>query len=137
MSDGDWVNLPEGKYCIDGAGQSVESEMGTADFSGETEDMVLYVCRNEDDVGLSDQIDDEEFISSRTFTILVPFATVFIILTIMVHILTWKEQNVHGYTFFFYLVTLLVLYVFVVLGNIRTIIHPDSHPNICAFIGNT
>ncbi|CAL8103784.1 unnamed protein product [Orchesella dallaii] len=119
--DNVWLDPTEGLYCVDGA-------QYLSPFSGDSSDISLFMCVT--DAGPPEP-ERQDYI---LFRILVPFSIVFLVLTIIIYCLTWKEQNVHGYTVFSYLVTLLALYVSIVLSTIQSLAHPFIHRKFCKVI---
>lgn len=126
------MKIPDGKYCVDGAGVPLPSN-ATTQFSGEINDLVLHLCRDAEDLGPEEPTQQQFILNS----ILVPFAIVFILMTIVVYLLTLLEHNHYGWSILSYLVTLLALYVTIVIDNAHSRSFASKYPKICATIGES
>jgi hypothetical protein len=66
------------------------------------------------------------------YLVIIPFATIFIVLTIIVYTLLWNTHNLHGKTLYGYLIAMLGFYIFLFLTRVGLV---PVGSTFCAIVG--
>ncbi|ODM94069.1 putative G-protein coupled receptor Mth-like 1 [Orchesella cincta] len=130
-----WERVPKGVHCVDGA-MNFKAENDTqhefpnnpvlGQFSGDEIDTVMLVCTD----FLEDPDTSLDGMPNLMYVIAMMVASVFLFLTAVVYLILWRRQNVHGWTFLGYVLSLLLTFVFLSLAHLMSVGGYD-----CSFIG--
>jgi len=109
MNQIEWKPLPKGNFCIDGARNFPESSGGG--FSGDYKDTIILFCGDCLNPGDSEDNYCTVHASPYLYGLSLLGASCFLLITIVVYVMLWERQNVHGWTSLSYFTSLFGMFL--------------------------
>lgn len=132
LGGNDWVVLDRGRYCLD----------GVKGKQGDNMDQVLLVCGESGNFSTESTLkaDDKEkrlTPSGIAYVVLLFSGIPFLLVTAVVYLLVWGQQNVHGWTLFSHTLAMLLHYLAQAVTNTvsRIFTSDQNGGGVCMVVG--
>ncbi|OXA40525.1 G-protein coupled receptor Mth [Folsomia candida] len=135
----EWKRPQPGQFCLDGV-QNLDT---VGPYSGDPLDQVLLICADDEEeivLGKNNATafsNNKKAITGILYSILLFLGTPFLLVTVIVYILLWGKQNVHGWTLFSHTLAMLLFYLLQGITNAVSRLYDsdDNASTSCMLIG--